>query len=192
MIGDEFWIPPTTWSQSDLTLRIYKFLDAEQLAVAVNESYDHLKPWMPWATETQSLGQSELNICRFLGSYYSKADFTMGIWDGDTLVGGTGFHLRGRSVDTKNGEVGMWIRASYAGQGWGTRVLAAMLEWGFSEWGWERIFWQCDVTNIGSARVAEKCGLTHEGTFRSDAESVDGSRRDTHQYAILKSDWAKR
>lgn len=192
MIGDEFWIPPFTWSGGGMALRVYTIADAAKLQEATVESYEHLKPWMPWASETQTVEQTEHILCRLLGLYYSKSDFTMGIWDGENFVGGTGFHLRGRSVDSKSGEIGMWIRAGYAGKGWGTRVLEQMIEWGFAEWGWERLFWHCDTINIGSARVAEKCGLKLEGTHRSDAIGVDGNRRDTHQYAMIKSEWLAR
>ena len=64
-----------------------------------------------------------------------------------------------------------------------------MLEWGFGEWGWERLIWKCDTRNIGSARVAEKNGLKRESTLQSDALDVDGHRRDTHLYAILKPEY---
>lgn len=175
-----------------MTLRVYTIADAAKLQEATVESYEHLKPWMPWASETQTIEQTEHIVCRLLGLYFSKTDFTLGIWDGKRFVGGTGFHLRGRPVESKTGEIGMWIRASSAGQGWGTRVLEQMLEWGFTEWGWERLFWHCDTNNMGSARVAEKCGMTLEGTNRSDAIGVDGKRRDTHQYAMIKSEWLAR
>lgn len=192
MIGDEFWIPPFSWNGGGMTIRAFTVADAKHLQQAAVESYEHLKPWLPWANPTQSLEQSEEIICRLSGLFYANSEFTVSVWDGDELIGGSGFHLRGRSVTSKSGEIGMWIRSSRANQGWGTRLLEQMLEWGFTEWGWERLFWQCDTRNIASARVAEKCGLVREGTFRSDAIDSTGKRRDTHQYAILKSEWPKR
>ena len=37
-----------------------------------------------------------------------------------------------------------------------------------------------------------KCGMTLEATFRSDAVDVNGERRDTHQFVILRQDWQAR
>ena len=85
----------------------------------------------------------------------------------------------------------MWIRATEANRGWGTRVLSAMLDWGFGEWGWERLEWRCDTRNLASARVAIKNGLTLDGTLRSNALAPLGDRRDTHVFGILKSEWVK-
>jgi RimJ/RimL family protein N-acetyltransferase len=111
---------------------------------------------------------------------------------GYELVGGSGFHLRHGTIELGNAEIGMWISAARAGGGMGTRALAALLAWGFTAWPWQRLVWRCDTRNLASARVAEKNGLTREGTFRSDALAVDGRRRDTHVYAILHDEWLER
>ena len=86
----------------------------------------------------------------------------------------------------------MWVAAGYAGQGLATRVLGLMLEWGFGEWGWERLTWQCDTRNVASARVAEKQGMVREATLRSDALDVEGRRRDTYLFALLRPEWLAR
>ena len=169
-------------------LRIYSPSDSAELQQATVESYEHLKPWMPWAKEKQSLEETEA-ICRRLASgYLGNTDFSMGAWDGDTLIGGTGFHLRCGPIEWKAAEIGMWVRASHAGQGWGTRILEQMLEWGFNEWGWERLIWKCDTRNIASARVAEKCGMRREAEFVSSSVDVEGNRCSMYLYAIVKGD----
>lgn len=192
MLGKEPWLPPLSWTGGGMTLRIYTPDDAAELREATLESYEHLKPWMPWAKAEQSLEETEA-ICRRLASeYLANTNFTMGIWDGETLVGGTGFHLRCGPIEWKAGEVGMWIRASFAGKGWGTRVLEQILEWGFTDWGWERLIWKCDSDNVGSYRVAEKCGMVRESNMRSSAMKTSGERCDTYVYAILKDEWLNR
>lgn len=192
MAAPEDWLPPRSTTLDGLTLRMFSLEDVAELQYAVFESYEHLKPWMPWASDRQTMLQTEKIIRRLMANYLLNEDYTISVWDGDSLVGGTGFHLRCGPIDWRCAEIGMWIRSSLAGQGWGTRTLEQMLEWGFNTWGWERLTWKCDTRNEGSIRVAQKCGLTLEGTFRSDAIDVDGKRRDTHQFAILKTDWLKR
>ena len=188
----ENWIPPQTWTGDGMIIRVYSLADARELRDATVESYEHLKLWMPWANDSQTIQQTERICKRLMAGYHSDIDYTLGVWEDDRLVGGTGFHMRCGPIEWKCAEIGMWIRSSYANQGWGTRVLEQMLEWGFAEWGWERLIWKCDTKNLASARVAEKCGLTLEATFRSDALDVEGNRRDSHQYAILKPEWSKR
>ena len=185
-------LAPIKFYGGGITLRVYSLEDADALSDAVNESYDHLKPWMPWAIQNQDVKASEASCRRLIAAYFAQEDFTLGIWDGYRLVGGTGFHLRCGPLEWGCAEIGMWIRADYAGQGWGTRTLKQMLDWGFDEWGWERLIWKCDVRNEASSRVAEKCRMKLEGTFRSDALDVEGKRRDTHQFAILKDEWLAR
>lgn len=190
-MADHFFAP-AEYAVDGMALRSYRPGDGAAIQAAVNSSYEHLKPWMPWATASQSLEESEALARRFAAEYLLNQNFVIGIWVGDDLAGGTGFHLRAGPLESRNAEIGMWIRSSYAGQGLGTRALAAMLRWGFEAWGWERLVWLCDTRNLASARVAEKNGLTREGTLRSDTLDVEGKRHDTHIYAILREEWRSR
>ncbi len=179
---------PTGFQSGDLQLRAYRPGDGPALREATLSSYEHLRPWMAWAKTAYPPDEAEVRCRRSAALYLQSEEFIIGAWIGDELVGGTGFHLRCGPIEWGCAEIGMWIRASRAGQGMGTRVLRAMLDWGFGEWGWERLVWKCDTRNVASARVAEKCGLVREATFRSDALGVDGERRDTHLYAILRGE----
>jgi len=124
-------IAPHRRDTPEFTLRIYQPGDGAALSEATTESYELLRPWMPWASPSQTVEEAEA-VCRRLGSgFLAGTDYTLGIWDGDTLLGGTGFHLRCGPIEWKVAEIGMWIRASRSGEGLGSRVLAAMLEWGF-------------------------------------------------------------
>jgi RimJ/RimL family protein N-acetyltransferase len=189
MSNYDYFFEPMAHRAGDLSIRAYRVGDGAALRQAVVESYEHLRPWMPWAKAEQSVEESEMLCRRFAGKYLLNEEFTLGIWLGDELVGGTGFHMRHGPIELANAEIGMWVAAAHAGKGLGSRALAAMLEWGFTAWPWQRLVWQCDTRNIASARVAEKGGLTREATFRSDTVAVDGSRRDTYLYAILREEW---
>lgn len=190
MIKTPFFAPSELRADG-ITLRAYRAGDGAALQIASVSSFEHLRPWMPWADTSQTVEQSEALCRRFAANYLLNQDFTLGIWVGDELAGGSGYHLRAGPLESANAEIGMWIRGSYAGQGLGTRVLRALLGWGFSEWGWERLTWLCDTRNIASARVAEKNGMTHEGTLRSDRFDVEGKRRDTHIYGMLRDEWTE-
>lgn len=185
------FIPPLELAAGDLLIRAYRPGDGPALRRATAASYEHLRPWMEWARPDQSDEEAELLCRRFAASYLRVEDFVLGIWLGDELVGGTGFHPRGGSLAVGTADIGMWIGASHAGRGMGTRVLRALLDWGFSDaWPWRRLTWHCDTRNRASARVAEKGGLRREATLRSVDLDVEGRRRDVYLYAILREEWA--
>ena len=186
------FIAPESVTRDGFSIRAYRPGDGAALRIATTSSYEHLRPWMPWATPEDSLEAAEARCRRFAANYLLNQDFTLGIWVGDQLAGGTGFHMRGASIALRNAEIGMWIRGSFAGQGLGTRVLQAMLAWGFEDWGWERLCWHCDTRNHASASVARKNGMTLEGTLRSDALDVHGERRDTYIFGMLREEWLER
>ena len=188
-MSDTKFIPPDRLDAGEFVIRRYDSGDGRALCEATNESYDHLRVWMPWARNDQTVAEAEALCRQFAAKFLMSEDFVLGIWEGDKLVGGTGFHMRHGPIEWRNAEIGMWIRAGHAGQGLGTRVLTALLRWGFEDWGWERIVWRCDPANVASARVALKCGLKLDGTMRSDMIGTDGTRRDTQVYSMLKSEY---
>ncbi|MBN1260843.1 MAG: GNAT family N-acetyltransferase [Anaerolineae bacterium] len=182
---------PEKYIAGEFVIRSYFPGDGVLLSEAVNGSYDHLKAFMPWAKPYQSVEESEHLVRHFRGNYLLETDFVLGIFDGEErrLLGGSGFHLREGGLDNCSAEIGMWIRADAAGNGLGTRVLTALLAWGFTEWPWERLAWRCDGRNLASRRIAEKAGLALEGVLRGHCRLKDGTRWDTFCYAILKSAW---
>lgn len=187
------FLAPLEHAAGELLLRAYRPGDGPALQRAAVSSYEHLRPWMPWARAEQSVEESEAIARRMAGNYLLGTDFTLSIWIGDELVGSTGFHPRGGDVASANADVGMWVSASRAGAGLGTRALAAVLAWGFGEaWPWRRLTWHCDTRNLASARVAAKGGLRHEATFRADTLDVEGEPRDTHLFALLREEWEGR
>jgi len=191
MKGMDYLFAPERYETDGFVLRSYDVGDGPLLADAVNESYEHLRPWMPWATPSQSVELSEKLVRQFRARYLLAEDFVIGIFspDGKRLLGGTGFHLNEGPLSTACAEVGMFLRRTEAGRGLGTRVLRALLQWGFTDWPWLRLAWRCDQQNLASVRVGEKAGLRHEGVLRGQKAHAGDGRRDTVCYAMTKPDW---
>ncbi len=186
------WLAPERYETDELVLRPYAAGDGARLREANVESFEHLRPWLPWAPAEQSLQEAEILVRRFQAKYLLHEDFVIGIFSPDErrLLGGTGFHLREGPLSSRCAEIGMYVRASEAHRGLGTRALRAMLDWGFSAaWPWLRLSWRCDDRNLASVRVAEKCGLRREGTLRGQAADVGDGRRDTACFALTRQDW---
>lgn len=175
-------------------LRSYDVGDGRALSQAVNESYEHLRPWMPWARPHQSIDESEQLVRRFRARYLLAEDFVIGIFSRDDgrLLGGAGFHLREGPLSSACAEIGMFLRRTEAGRGLGTRVLKELLAWGFDEWPWLRLAWRCDERNTASMRVAEKAGMRLEGVLRGQRAEVGEGRRNTVCYGLTRADWQER
>ena len=73
-------------------------------------------------------------------------------------------------------------------QGLTTEAAQAVIDWGFTHFGLEKVYSWADVENIGSWRVMEKIGMTREGTLRSQGVNR-GVRKDYHYYGILRREW---
>ena len=184
---------PASGKTPGFILRSCRSGDGPARLEATRGSYEHLRPWMPWAKEVETEEESERLVRMFRARWLLSEDFAIAICDLDDrrFLGTCGYHLREGPLSVKIAEMGMWIRVEEAGKGLGTAALRALLEWGFTEWPWERLSWRCDVENVASVRVAEKVGMVREGTLRQQATLVGEARRDTACFAMLKSEWKR-
>ncbi len=190
----ETLVPPDRFATPDFLIRSYECGDGAALQEATVSSYDHLRRFMPWARERQTVAEAEEVVRQARGRWLLSTDFTLGLFspDGREVWGGCGYHLREGPLSSLSAEIGMWIRASRTGQGLGTDALKALLEWGFTGWPWEKLSWRCDTRNAASIRVAEKAGMRREGVLVSNAIAVDGVRRDTCCYGLTRGEYRAR
>ncbi|MGH2910228.1 MAG: GNAT family N-acetyltransferase [Solirubrobacteraceae bacterium] len=81
---------------------------------------------------------------------------------------------------------GYWLAREARGQGYVSRALRLLARWMFEELGLARIELTTDPENLGSQRVAERCGFTREGRLRSHMLiRHSGQRRDSLIYGLL-------
>ncbi len=192
-MNEEPFFAPDRLVTDDFTIRSYMPGDGPLMAEAVNASYDHLKAYMPWAQPHTGVAQAEKTIRTMRGKYLLSTEFVLGIFapNNGRLLGSSGFHLRHGGLESGIAEIGMWIRVDAAGQGLGTHALCAILEWGFTEWPWERLVWHCDARNIASRRTAEKAGMLYEGRMRGVYPQSDGTRQDSLCFGALRGEWRR-
>lgn len=65
----------------------------------------------------------------------------------------------------------------------------AVIDYLFSEIGVNRVGISHDTENPGSGKVAQKCGMTYEGTKREYLKTSTGKFVDIADYGILRSEW---
>lgn len=82
-----------------------------------------------------------------------------------------------------------WIGRSFQGTGLNTNMKFLMLQHAFEIMNFEKVEFRVDERNIASRKAVEKIGGTFEGLLRKNVMLLDGFRRNTCCYGILKDEW---
>jgi RimJ/RimL family protein N-acetyltransferase len=92
---------------------------------------------------------------------------------------------------TRDGvELGYRLRRSAWGNGYATEGSRALIRYGFTELGVERVYAETMAVNAGSRRVMEKAGLRHLRTFHQDwPDPVPGDEHGEVEYALTRAEW---
>lgn len=171
-----------------IIVRPYRVEDAEALRGAVQESRDHLRPWLPFADEHQSVEESRDFIIRSMAKWLLRENFTLSIWDSATgaFLGGTGFHVH--DWELRFFEVGYWLRASAEAHGYMTEAVRLLADFLFVQLGAQRVQIRCNALNTRSAAVAQRLGFIQEARLRNERLAPDGSVSDTLIFSLIPSD----
>lgn len=92
----------------------------------------------------------------------------------------------------ENCEIGYCLGRDYWNKGYATEAFKAVIEFLFTEVGFERITGRHDVENAASGRVMVKSGLKYEGTLRKISKNSKGILVDCKYYSILKDEYFKK
>ena len=82
-----------------------------------------------------------------------------------------------------------WIGREFHGSGLNGQIKYLMINHAFDEMDFEKIEFRIDERNIRSRKAVEKLGAKLEGTLRSNVYLLDGFKRNTCCYGILKEEW---
>jgi RimJ/RimL family protein N-acetyltransferase len=145
-------------------LRCWDPADTRAHLAAIEDSSEHLRPWLPWAQEPPTLDR-QLAFLRDARARFDRSeDYVYGVFSatGD-VIGGAGLHTRrGPGVL----EIGYWIHSAWTGRGLATEVTAALTRVAFEVEHVDRVEIRVVPDNLRSARVVEKLGFRHEATLR--------------------------
>ena len=159
---------------------------AAAAAISINESLEHLSPWMAWAAEPATEAGCAVVFATGEELWKRRRDFGFLVVEGpdERIVGGCGLHGR---LDEHGLEIGYWIHVDRAGQGLATEVSRALTEAAMAIPGIERVRITCDESNVRSARVPEKLGYAFLGVSVPDDGACAG--RATQTWVVERDDW---
>jgi len=166
--------------------RPYRLEDAEALYEAIEESRDHIRPWLPWADE--SLDDVRDFIAHSMANWLLREDFGLSIWalESGIFLGGIGFHVR--YWELPYFEIGYWLRKSAQGQGYITEAARLLTDALFEQLRAQRVEIRCNAQNTRSAAVARRLGFLQEGHLRHTRQNADGTPSDTLVFSLIPSD----
>ncbi|MEV5576566.1 GNAT family N-acetyltransferase [Spirillospora sp. NPDC052269] len=187
--SDQAVRPPERIVLPGLTLRRATEDDAPALVKALNDSFDHLHPWMPWAAQPQTLEGERAWAAESCRNWENGTDYAYLMEGPDGGIAGTvGLHGR---LGPGALEIGYWVHVGYTRRGFATRAAEAVTEVAFGLPGVERVEIHCDIANKRSAAVPPKLGYTLlciEDHVR-DAPAEEGPRM---RWGITREVWARR
>lgn len=189
-MSGERWLgvaPPESITVDEFVVRRYGRGDAAALVGAVTRSIEHLRPWMPWIRfEPQTVEQRAALIEEWSSEWDARTNFTMGIFEKEQLVGGTGFHLRGGEGVL---EIGYWVHVDHTRRSIATRVSRALTEVAFGIDDVLEVRIGHDINNETSGRVPMRLGFGILGEHEREPEAPGEAGR-VRLWSMTRERWA--
>jgi RimJ/RimL family protein N-acetyltransferase len=172
-----------------IVLRPFERAEAASLFAAIDESREHVRPWLPWADEHRNIEETLAFIAGQRAEWTGRTGFGVGIFDraDRRILGGSGLGVR--SWKARHFEVGYWLRPDVTGRGYVREAVALLARFGFEQLGANRITLHCDADNDRSRRAAEASGFVYEGCHRRDSLTPLGQLRDTLTFRLLREEY---
>ncbi len=85
-----------------------------------------------------------------------------------------------------------WIGREFQGTGLNGQMKLLMLNYAFDSMGFEKVEFRIDERNGRSRKAVEKLGGVLEGILRKNIYLLDGFKRNTCCYGILREEWVVR
>ncbi|MFE9401231.1 GNAT family N-acetyltransferase [Streptomyces sp. NPDC006530] len=152
-------LPPRVMEVDDtLTLRAFAGeADLPELFRVIEESLEHLRPWLPWVGE-HSLARTTRFLARRAELWASGDEYTYAIVVDGAIVGACGLFRRDENRDETR-EIGYWLHPSATGRGVATRTARALAEQAFRLPGVDLVEIVHDAANLASGAVPARLGF---------------------------------
>jgi RimJ/RimL family protein N-acetyltransferase len=179
---------PSELRGSRVVLRPYRRDDAEHVFAAIDESRDHLRPWVTWVDNNRTVDDVRDYCIRSQASWLLRTELALGIFDSVSgrYLGGTGLH--DPNWELRAFEIGYWLRVTAIGHGYATESTRLLANFALSCLEARRVTLRCDARNHASRRVAERAAFVLEGRLRNVSMAPDGTVRDDFVYAMVPED----
>lgn len=145
-----------------------------------------LTPWEPtWASDELSRGSYKYKLRRYAEDARDDKAYALFVFreEDDALLGGVTLSNIRRGV-AQTASLGYWAGQCFAGQGYITAAVNAVVRYSFDDLELHRVEAACQPDNAASRRVLEKAGFTPEGQARAYLK-INGQWRDHLLFGIV-------
>lgn len=168
-----------------LTLRKFVAEDAKDMYEnwAKDEQVTKYLTWPPH----ESLETTQYVLSLWCNDYKNKNFYQWAIVFEGKVIGS--ISVVRISDENEYAELGYCLSRNYWGKGIMSECAKAVTDFLFAQVGVNRVSICHAVKNPASGRVAQKCGLTFEGTHKEEFKAQYGEFLDISYYAIVRKDW---
>ena len=153
--------PHETLVHDGITLRRWLLDDAETVHRVVDESLDHLAPWMAWAANGYTRADADAFVAQSQTDWRCGSAYHYAIVAPDgAVVGSTSLMAR---IGPDGLEIGYWLHPRYTGLGIITRAVAGLTAEAFRI-GADRVEIKHDIANERSGAVPRRLGFVEAGS----------------------------
>ncbi len=145
-----------------------------------------LTPWEPsWGSDENSRAAFRQRLRRYAEDTRDDKSYAFLLFrtSDDALLGGLTLSNVRRGVAFA-ASLGYWTGEMYAGKGYMTEGVRAIVRGAFNDLGLHRVEAACQPENVASRRVLEKAGFTQEGMARAYLK-INGAWRDHLLFAVV-------
>lgn len=170
-------------------LRPPRFSDFDEWAGLRDISREFLVPWEPtWAVDDLTRTSFRRRIRRYQSEMREDSAYPFFVFreEDGAMVGGCTLSNVHRGVQ-QDCTLGYWAGAPFAGKGYITRAVRALIPYVFEELRLHRLQASCLLENERSKAVLRRCGFREEG-FARGLFRINEVWRDHVQFAILRDD----
>lgn len=183
--------PAYTIKTNRLLIKCFEPQDAFLLKNAIDESLEHLSPWLPWTkNEPEDIEEKIQRVRRYRAQFDLDENYIYGIFSPDKskLIG----IIASKKTMAEGGrEVGYWLHKDCINNGYATEASSALIKVAFEADKMERVEIHCDARNHRSSAVAKRLGFSKEAVIRGNEKQDDGERKRKEIWVLFKDEYEK-
>ena len=149
---------PDVLRAGDIELRRWRRPQLDQLMAAIAQSFEELRPWLPWAQVMPTRAEELDVLAQGERDFDAGENFGFALFEVSTqeLVGSAGLMRR---IGPGAIEIGYWVRSDRTGRGYASAAARALTDAAFTYLpDVQRVEIHPDRANPASARVPPKLG----------------------------------
>jgi RimJ/RimL family protein N-acetyltransferase len=169
------------------SIRLFEEADALSFFNLVDKNRARLEDYFSGTVaKTKTPGYTEKYLQEIVRRIAEKEYFPFAVLD--TQSGQMIGFIDVKRIDWRvpKGELGCFFDADQTGKGLAKKALSAVIEYFFSEHGFQKLFLRTHESNTAARALAESCGFEKEGLIRKDHITTSGKIIDLLYYGLIR------